>query len=60
MENSKTVRLDLRSRLRPMIAVVSRLCIASANSLYLINPSTTKIEVSFSLKFPIVILLKYK
>uniref|UniRef100_A0A0M3IBV9 Rho guanine nucleotide exchange factor 17 n=1 Tax=Ascaris lumbricoides TaxID=6252 RepID=A0A0M3IBV9_ASCLU len=46
MENSKTVRLDLRSRLRPMIAVVSRLCIASANSLYLINPSTTKIEKS--------------
>uniref|UniRef100_A0A914RGY2 PH domain-containing protein n=1 Tax=Parascaris equorum TaxID=6256 RepID=A0A914RGY2_PAREQ len=46
MENSRTVRLDLRTRLRPMIAVVSRLCIASANSLYLINPSTTKIEKS--------------
>ncbi|VDM45743.1 unnamed protein product [Toxocara canis] len=46
MENSKNVRLDLHTRLRPMIAVVSRLCIASANSLYLINPSTTKIEKS--------------
>ncbi|VDK57703.1 unnamed protein product [Anisakis simplex] len=44
MENSKKVQLDLKARLRPMIAVVSRLCLVSANSIYLINPSTTKIE----------------
>ncbi|MFH4980690.1 hypothetical protein AB6A40_007399 [Gnathostoma spinigerum] len=44
LENSATVELDLKSRLKPMIAAASRLCIASANSLYLLNPISTVIE----------------
>ncbi|VDD95136.1 unnamed protein product [Enterobius vermicularis] len=44
LDKPTPVQLELKTRLKPMLSVVSRLCAASGNSLYLINPYSLNIE----------------
>uniref|UniRef100_A0A8R1U228 DH domain-containing protein n=1 Tax=Onchocerca volvulus TaxID=6282 RepID=A0A8R1U228_ONCVO len=44
LDNPKSVQIDFRRRMKPMVVAASRLCFASGNSIYLLNTSSLQIE----------------
>ncbi|OZC09639.1 hypothetical protein X798_03333 [Onchocerca flexuosa] len=44
LDNPKSVQIDFRRRVKPMVVAASRLCFASGNSIYLLNTSSLQIE----------------